>query len=111
MIGKSQKQAKDGKVVDMYTLTDAAGTVLPLPTPHAPKGKGVTAVPVINLNDYVGKTVTVSGQGVAKERKGVKKIFIRNITNVMEPVAAPPPPPAAPAPAEAPKAEPAAEAK
>ena len=115
VVGTSQKQTKDGKTVDVFTLTDATGTVIPLPTPRAPKEKGVMAVPVINLKDYVGKTVTVSGQGTEKEKKGVKKVHIRNITKVEEAVVAPAPAlapaPAEPVKAEPEKAEPAAEAK
>lgn len=83
-IAKTQKQTKDGKMKDVFTLTDAAGTTLSLPTPHAPKGKGVMSIPVFNLNDYVGKTVVVSGQGVEKEKKGVKRVSIRSITNIVE---------------------------
>lgn len=112
VIAKTQKQTKNGKMKDVFTLTDAAGTAISLPIPPAPKGKGAPAVPVLNLNDYVGKVAVVSGQGTEKEsKKGVKRITIRSITNIVEVGAGTKPAEAAPAPAEAAKPEPTTDGK
>jgi len=93
-ITKVQQQGKDGKNVDHYLLTTVASQVMELPIPHATKArKGEIAAPVINLDDYVGKMVTVTAKGREVEKKDVKTTQIKEIVSILietPPVDAPP---------------------
>ena len=112
-IAKTQKQDNKGRTTDSYVLTDATGQDFKLPTPHAAKArKGEAFAPPINLDDYVGKTVTVVAKGTESVKKnGSKTTHIVQIVSVSAvpdaaPAAANPAPAASPAPA--PDAAPAA---
>jgi len=94
-ITKTQQQTKDGKTVDHYVLTTAAGQVIELPIPRAPKAKkGEVAAPAINLDNYVEKMVIVTVKGNDVERKGVRTTKIKEIVSI---VAETPPVEASPA--------------
>lgn len=87
-ITKAEKKGKGDKVSVAYTLTDAAGNKISLPTPKAPKkGKKEGEAPaaeaaVINLEEFVDANVTLVGKGYSKEAKGKKRIYIKTIEKI-----------------------------
>ena len=83
-ITKVQQQGKDGKNVDHYLLTTVASQVMELPIPHATKArKGEIAAPVINLDNYIDKTVSITAKGREVEKKGVKTTQIKEIVSIV----------------------------
>ena len=107
-ISNSQTQDKKGNVVTSYVLTDPTGQAIKLPTPHSAKAKkGEVPAPAINLDDYVGKMVTIVAKGTESvSKKGAKITHIQKIVSVTAADAVPDAVPAA-APAQAPAAAPA----
>ena len=82
---KDEKPGKDGKPSAHYVVTDAQGAVTRVGGhSHAKEG----AAPAVNLEEYVGKDVTVTGKGYSTEREGKKVSAIVEITKV-EAAAAP----------------------
>lgn len=70
-----------------YILTDGQGSKSALPKPAAPKkGKKKDAEPVaaINLDDFLGVGVTVTGQGTMTEKNGKKVVSLNKITGVQK---------------------------
>lgn len=78
-VAKSEGQDKKGNPLVGFTLTTDDGTVVKLPKPAKP-AKG--AAPALNLADYVGAKVKVTGMGYEKEAKGKKVIGLQKITNI-----------------------------
>lgn len=94
-VAKVEKQGKAGKAMEIYELTDASGTKIVLPPVKAKKGE---PAPAINLADFVGQSVVVSGKGLEKEGKGGKKqCIIKEIISIEKAAAAPAAPAAEPA--------------
>ena len=83
-LAKDEKPGKDGKPSVHYTVTDAQGAVTRVGGHHAKEG----AAPAVNLEEYVGKDVTVTGKGYTTEREGKKVSAIVEVTKV-EAAAAP----------------------
>ena len=91
VIAKESKTLKDGKTVDVFTLTDAAGNKVTLGGERA--GTDVAA----KVADFVGKTVTVTGKGFKRERDGKTQTRIVEIAKVEAAANVAPVAPAAPA--------------
>ena len=103
IITKEDVTGKSGKTFSHYVLTDAAGKKVTLPGGEG-RGRGgkhgdaaVAAAPKINLEEYVGKSVTVVGKGFERQKDGVTTTRIVEITKIDQAAAAAPAP-AAPAP-------------
>ncbi|MFH1477278.1 MAG: hypothetical protein ABIH24_07295 [Verrucomicrobiota bacterium] len=101
-----QEITATGKLAKMaagFTLTDADGKIVKIMKPKITKADEVQPV---NLEKFVGKTVTVVGMGITKIGKADKKSsVIKTVTSIEEVVS-----PVAPAatPAATPEATPAA---
>jgi len=75
-ISKEEKEV-DGKPKATYTLTDAAGIKIKLPSLKKDQ--------TINLDDFVNAKVTVVGQGTEKESSsGKKSISLKTITSIQK---------------------------
>lgn len=61
-VTKDERQSQDGKTVALYSLVDAQGAKTMLPRKLHKQG-AEDASPAVNLEEYVGKDVTVTGKG------------------------------------------------
>ena len=106
-VTKADREGRNGKTMTVYTLTDKDGKTTHLPAPGDRGAKaGEGAAPAVNIDAFVGKTVTIAAKGSEVERNGAKRTHIREIVTITEVAAAPAAAAPAPAPAPAP-AEPA----
>jgi hypothetical protein len=98
-ISKEERPGREGKSYVRYMLTDAQGQKAVLPGPKKAKEGEAAAPAVVNLEEYVGKDVTVTGKGFKTEKIGVTSVRIVEIIKVelVVPPAAPAAAPAAPA--------------
>jgi len=82
-IAKEDMPGRDGKTSPHFVLTTADGAKVMLNTRHhAKEGDDKAAAPEIKLDEYVGKDVTVTGQGFERDRDGKKMTVIVKITKV-----------------------------
>jgi len=103
-IAKEERQGKEGKTFSFYTLVDAQGNKIALSTgPRRPRKGEDANVPQpapVNLEEYVGKDVTVIGKGFTFEKGDKKSTRIVEILKVEAsapaPAAAEPAAPATP---------------
>ena len=77
VIAKESKTLKDGKTVDVFTLTDGNGSKVWLGGER--KDAGEVAA---KLADYVGKSVTITGKGFKREHDGKTMTRITEIIKV-----------------------------
>jgi hypothetical protein len=100
-ISKEEMKGRQGRTMTHYVLTDAAGSKIFLPMERRHRGgEGAEQPAQVNLEEYVGKNVTIVGKGFTTEREGKKFTRIVEISKIEAAAAAP----AAPAP-EAPAAQ------
>lgn len=79
-LAKQESKNKKGEAVVSYVLTTEDGATVKLPTPRK---SGKDAAGAVDLEQYVGVKVKVSGMGYEKEGKGGKKsIALSKINNV-----------------------------
>lgn len=97
VLTKDSKTLKDGKTVDVFTLTDAAGNKVMLGGEHQKAGAADVSA---KLADFVGKTVTVTGKGFKREHDGKTMTRIVEVTTVEAAAAAAAAPAAPVAPAK-----------
>jgi hypothetical protein len=84
---ETARTTKEGEKVPVYVLTDEAGTKITLTKAAVERGKQAGAA-AIDLETFVGKKVTVKGQGyetVKKTEKGEeKKVKLDKIVSIEE---------------------------
>ncbi len=87
-----KKKDKEQTVVS-YVLTTGEGASVVVPKPRAPKkkkkGAEGEAPKAINLEDFVGKNVTVVGMGLKQKKKDKEVIRLISVKSITEAAAAP----------------------
>ena len=86
MVTKEEVPGKEGKTMEKIVLTQADGSKVSFRQGGKPADKN--APPPPKIEDYVGKNVRVTGKGMEKEKKGVKTIYMMQITTIDEVVPA-----------------------
>ena len=82
-IAKEDMPGRDGKASPHFVLTDASGAKIVLHSgTHGKAGEAAAPVPAVNLDEYVGKNVTVTGKGFEREHDGKKMTMMVKIEKV-----------------------------
>jgi hypothetical protein len=85
-VEKKEREGKEGQKAAHYVLVDEQGGKVMLPSGHKRHGKekaeGVAMETAIDLEQYVGQTVTVTGKGFRTEREGKEVTRLVRITKI-----------------------------